>query len=416
MKFDVIEKDYGICIANPSHFLAFSDFTVSDGIDIIENVNVLKAKDEFEATAKRAQAFNQSQASYIAQATDSLDYFRNDYDDLTIFTFMENDVVIEEFTDELQVANSPKGFVDARINFSHVVYFDKAISPGDLLEIFKLITSAKARVLADMPRAMLLMGGDVWFLNSIAVTDSWGALSYDNTATTMYVVNSRAENTGTAYAIYDAAGCTAHIYGSQVISGGTGITVCRDATLTVDKLAAADAAATDPYTGTDDLLTPKATADGKSIVVGYAYPIKIHADMSGPDSVASAYLKDTYLSSQAEDVKLLNGEEPVLEGSGGGSIGSSAMNALVNEFQSGEIVEIACHNGKVEFDNCELNSRTGVLVHSFFSYDPMASGIYPIDGAEYAGDEVVLKNMSAQGDILHDDYMRKMTVSLEKRD
>ena len=270
-----------------------------------------------------------------------------------------------------------------------------------------------SRIVNHSTRAMLLMGGDVWFLNSIAVTDSWGALSYDNTATTMYVVNSRAENTGTAYAIYDAAGCTAHIYGSQVISGGTGITVCRDATLTVDKLAAADAAATDPYTGTDDLLTPKATADGKSIVVGYAYPIKIHADMSGPDSVASAYLKDTYLSSQAEDVKLLNGEEPVLEGSGGGSIGSSAMNALVNEFQSGEIVEIACHNGKVEFDNCELNSRTGVLVHSFFSYDPMASGIYPIDGAEYAGDEVVLKNMSAQGDILHDDYMRKMTVSLE---
>ena len=54
MEFDVIEKDYGICIANPNHFLAFSDFTVSDGIDIIENVNILKAKDEFEATAKRA--------------------------------------------------------------------------------------------------------------------------------------------------------------------------------------------------------------------------------------------------------------------------------------------------------------------------------------------------------------------------
>ena len=41
MKFNVIEKDYGICINNPNHFLAFSDFTVSDGIDIIENVNIL---------------------------------------------------------------------------------------------------------------------------------------------------------------------------------------------------------------------------------------------------------------------------------------------------------------------------------------------------------------------------------------
>ena len=115
MKFNVIEKDYGICINNPNHFLAFSDFTVSDGIDIIENVNILKAKDDFRATAKRAQAFNQSQSSYIAQATDSLDYFTNAYDDITIFTFMANDVVIEDFTDELKVANSPKGFVDARI-------------------------------------------------------------------------------------------------------------------------------------------------------------------------------------------------------------------------------------------------------------------------------------------------------------
>ena len=44
MEFNVIEKDYGICISNPNHFLAFSDFTVSDGIDIIENVK--KAFDE----------------------------------------------------------------------------------------------------------------------------------------------------------------------------------------------------------------------------------------------------------------------------------------------------------------------------------------------------------------------------------
>ena len=42
MKFNVIKKDYGICINNPNHFLAFSDFTVSDGIDIIENVNIFK--------------------------------------------------------------------------------------------------------------------------------------------------------------------------------------------------------------------------------------------------------------------------------------------------------------------------------------------------------------------------------------
>lgn len=150
MKFNIIKKDYGICINNPNHFLVFSDFTVSDGIDIVENVNIVKSKDEFRATAKKAEIFNHLNGPYIAQATDSLDYFTNTYDDLTIFTFIENDIVLEDFTEGLQVANSPKGFGDARINLSHVIYIDKLISPKDLLKIFKLAASSKAKALADM--------------------------------------------------------------------------------------------------------------------------------------------------------------------------------------------------------------------------------------------------------------------------
>jgi len=150
MKLNIIEKDYGICINNPHHFLAFSDFTVSDGIDIVENVNIVIAKDEFKPTAKKAETFNKSEGSYIAQGTDSLDYFTNTYDDLSIFTFMANDIVIEDFTDKLQVANSLKGFGDARVNISHVIYIDRTISPKDLLKVFKLVSSAKARTLANM--------------------------------------------------------------------------------------------------------------------------------------------------------------------------------------------------------------------------------------------------------------------------
>ncbi|WP_406537167.1 phosphatidylglycerophosphatase [Methanobrevibacter sp.] len=149
MKFNIIKKDYGICINNPKHFLAFSDFTVSDGIDIVENINIVKAKNEFEATAKRAERFNHSQGSYIAQAVDNIDYFENTYGDLTVITFMSNDVEIEDFTSRLQVANSSKGFVDARIDLSHIIYIDKVISPKDLLKIFKIVTNIKAKTLAN---------------------------------------------------------------------------------------------------------------------------------------------------------------------------------------------------------------------------------------------------------------------------
>lgn len=150
MKINIIEKDYGICINNPKYFLAFSDFTVGDGIDIVENVNIIKAKDDFDATAKKAEVFNHSQGSYIAQASESLQYFKNTYGDLTLFTFLANDVVIEEFTQHLQVANSPKGFADARINLSHILYLDMILSPKDLLKVFKAITNIKAKVLAEM--------------------------------------------------------------------------------------------------------------------------------------------------------------------------------------------------------------------------------------------------------------------------
>lgn len=147
---NIIEKDYGICINNPNHFLAFSDFTVSDGIDIIENVNILKASRNAVKLAKKAQTFNQLQGSYIAEASESLDYFKSSYGDLTIFTFMHNDVFVQDFTDGLQVVNSKIGFEKARINLSHVIYIDRVMSPKDLLKVFKIVASTKAKFLSDL--------------------------------------------------------------------------------------------------------------------------------------------------------------------------------------------------------------------------------------------------------------------------
>ena len=258
-------------------------------------------------------------------------------------------------------------------------------------------------------RAMLLMGGDVWFLNSTVLTNSWGGLSYDNTSTTMYVVNSDVENIGTGgYAIYDAAGCTAYVYGSNVLGGNVGITVCRNAALTVDSLQNADETATAPYDGEAALLVPAATADGVTRIVSHDYPIKMHADMSGSDSQASAYLHNTYVSTLPEDLVFADGT-----GYDDWAGEKTGVKKLISDYEAGSLVDISCHNGKVVFDGCELHSATGVLVHSHFSYDSMASGIYPVDGVEYVGDEVVIRNMNAVGDVLHEDYMRKMILSLE---
>jgi len=184
--------------------------------------------------------------------------------------------------------------------------------------------------------------------------------------------------------------------------------VCRTATLTTDTLMNADETATAPYDGEAELMLPAATGDGATWLISHDYPIKMHADMSGADSVATAYLNNTYISTMPEDLVFADGT-----GYDDWATESSGVRGLISAYESGSLVDISCHNGKVVFDNCTLKSRTDTLVHSHFSYDSMASGIYPKDGVEYVGDEVIFRNMSAVGDVLHEDYMRKMVLSLE---
>ena len=43
-RVNITEKDYGVFINNPDHFLAVSDFADSDGINIVENVNIIKSQ------------------------------------------------------------------------------------------------------------------------------------------------------------------------------------------------------------------------------------------------------------------------------------------------------------------------------------------------------------------------------------
>lgn len=134
----IIENEDGLCISNPDNFLAISDFTKSDGIDIVEKVCITSNEE------------NIDDESCIAQFTDSINYFRNSYGDVEIFTFMSNDVILQDFTQHLKVANSEKGFQDARINISHVIYVNAALSEKDLIKIYKSVTKAKAKYIAGL--------------------------------------------------------------------------------------------------------------------------------------------------------------------------------------------------------------------------------------------------------------------------
>ena len=124
-RINVVENDYAVFINNPDLFLAISDFTVGGGVNVVENVNIMKSKEGLESAK---ESLNQEKRQYIAQESESLNYFKKFYKDIGIYTFVENDVFIQDFTEKLQVANSSKGFADAKIDISHFIYINKVLS------------------------------------------------------------------------------------------------------------------------------------------------------------------------------------------------------------------------------------------------------------------------------------------------
>lgn len=143
-----------ICINNPDYFLTFSDLDVSDGIDITENIlilsqDTLKSKDlnfdEFIELTEDLMDENTITGSYIADDFKKLDNFTNSYEEYSIINIMSNDITIEDFTESLKVANSPKGFIDAEINLGQIILINKSLSPKLLIEIYKTCIKAKTR-------------------------------------------------------------------------------------------------------------------------------------------------------------------------------------------------------------------------------------------------------------------------------
>lgn len=74
-----------------------------------------------------------------------------------------------------------------------------------------------------------------------------------------------------------------------------------------------------------------------------------------------------------------------------------------------EVVLVKSQNVIIDFDNCELESGNGILVRTMKNPDPNAT---QVKGRPVFGDEVWFTDMTANGDILHEDYEREMRVYL----
>ena len=277
--------------------------------------------------------------------------------------------------------------------------------------------------------ALLTSGGNSWFYNTRIYSDNWGTYSMDASdgIDHLYIINSYSENYRGGYGLYvlgmgeDYADGNNHVYmyGSKFVSPQYGILFDNGPYLYVGGMAdmAADEHAMDEY---DGAIAPSdyLTEGGRSLIAAANNAMIVTFDMhAAPDLIGKIVIENAILSTAAEDIVGEDGEAlgHVMDYDGATVLNEDAIAGGAGWFGvnyiRGSVFWLRGANADITLDNVSMKTDTGVLFRSTLDYTNNASS--NMTGRECLGIGIVMKDMDAQGDILHEDYQRKMTVTLD---
>ena len=266
-------------------------------------------------------------------------------------------------------------------------------------------------------RPMLIeSSGLTYIYNSDLISGDWGVYSLDGCyGANVYIVNDYSLNLYGGYSMY-ALGFndpnTCWFYGSYAASAQYGTIICAAGAI---------------YSGSLDDATDESLAElgeaglrdpilknGWSYIGGRQSAVTTVADRSGEEIVGILDAKHTIFDTMGVvDVK--NGSPlidtmDIYDYKDDGAYG--AAHYFLGYFH-GSAFGIRSENIDIVLDDCEVYASNDVAIQTVIGYDNMASLIHVPDGTEYHGVDISVKNMDLSGDILHEDYQRKMILSLE---
>lgn len=273
-------------------------------------------------------------------------------------------------------------------------------------------------------RTSLSAGESVtYYYDSAVVTDGWASLSTDSASgegVDLIGVNTYAAALLGGYGTYADGNCRDYFYGSVLegaeigaiiagageinlfdgdegAEGGTGYRVGKDGSLA-------------PYAFADEEETERYEQLGGSAVAGGRWGVLIHAaGFAAVEPQGVLFAKD---SSIITDRALYSDEntEYSLNASWYGRELSPNIQKYI-EYTEGADILIRSTNAQIVLDGVTLESYSGVLVHSVLNND--TSTPETPAGSNAAGTSLYLVDMSAEGDILDEDYERVMNITLD---
>ncbi len=300
-------------------------------------------------------------------------------------------------------------FSTTQPNATSLVVIDSEISthtdPADIwMPPFKL--------LAGGSRATLLMTrNNSWFVNSTVTSNNWGAISQDSVDAFTYVINSTGTSTETGYATYLTYGMK--LYASQLYGGQYGAFMCGNSILQTGT--AADALAdADAMRKTPDYVP----VDRPTVIAAPFNAIVVHNSLPSLDMIAEGNFKSATLSTMPEDlpetVTPMAADDPFFMDPNAPFGAGSGASYFYNRNLYGSLILVRSMNGDFTFDDTDARTANGVLVQTVVTYDPpMASGYLTVgQGETLPGVKVTFKNGVYTGDLLHQDYQRRMIVTV----
>ncbi len=259
--------------------------------------------------------------------------------------------------------------------------------------------------------------GSVYFYNSDLISSDWGVYSLDGCyGANVYIVDCYSENVYGGYSMYSLGATEGQenncwFYGSYAGSAQYGAILCSAGRIYTGALSDAPENALARLDGRT--LRGSTLYNGWSYIGGLTNAMSMQADISGATTVGILDAKHTIFDSAA-----------VLDRSGEPFVDTmdifdykddSAIGAAYYflDYIHGSAICVRSENVDMTLDDCLVFAGNDCAIQTVIGYDEMANGIRVADGTEYYGQNVIVRDMALTGDIRHEDYQRKMVLSLE---
>lgn len=263
--------------------------------------------------------------------------------------------------------------------------------------------SNEALLISGSARTNFSVGASkTYYFNSNIIAEGWAALSTDSATENgldLYAYNSKAATLNGGYGTYADTNCRVSLYGCTMNSAEIGAIISKTGQITVS----------DGSSAGKDIMkynTGKTTSKGTTVTAGRNAVMLHTPDMMGQGVSASSCGTLTVYKSKLSTSKSLTSTYDY-------SKYSQSVKDYV-DYTSGDVILVKSTSADISLDKAKLSSYNGVLIHTVLNSDSMGNFLKAGENTKVKPVAITMKGMDVTGDILHEDYQRDMTVTLNK--